>query len=162
MSKGTFMPHSRADVSLANAPRPDDRVWMDPSSGIIYNYDDERSKWLSASKDVFEFARKNASSGMYIPVLGDLDDVEDVYTFRRSATITGIMCRSKIGNMSKGFTIKINGSNVLQFNYVNGTYNNPRLDVDVNAMDEIQVYINGGDYVKNTVCRIEFAWRYDI
>lgn len=162
MGKGTFIPHSRADVSLANAPRPDDKVWMEPSSGIIYNHDEERNKWLSASKDVFEFARKNASSGMYIPVLGDLDDVEDVYTFRRDATITGIICRSKLGYMSKGFIVKVSGANVLAFNYVNGVYSNAALNIDVSAMDEIQVYIGDGPYIKNTVCRIEFAWRYDI
>jgi hypothetical protein len=160
MGKGTFTPHLRADVSLASAPRPDDRVWMDPSSGIIFNYDDERGKWLSASKDVFEFARKNASSGMYIPVLGDLDDVEDVYTFRRPATITGIICRSKQGNRSKSFTVRVNGVVVWNFQYINGVYMNAALDIDVEAMDELQLYINGGDYVKNTVCRVEFAWRY--
>jgi hypothetical protein len=162
MSKGTFIPHTRTDVSLANAPRADDKVWMDPSSGIIYNYDEERNKWLSASKDVFEFARKNASSNMYMPLLGDLDDVEDVYTFRRNATIVGITCRSKQGNMSKSFSVKLNGSDILDFTYVNGTYINPSLNIDVNAMDELQVYIGSGGIVKNTVCRIEFAWRYDI
>jgi len=162
MGKGTFTPHLRTDVSLDSAPRPDDRVWMDPSSGIIFNYDDERGKWLSASKDVFEFARKNASYGMYLPVLGDLDDVEDVYTFRRNATVTGIICRSKQGDMSKLFTVRVNGVVVLNFQYVNGLYTNAYLDIDVSAMDELQVYIGAGAFVKNTVCRIEFSWRYDI
>jgi hypothetical protein len=161
MSKGSFVVHNRADISLSSSPGIRDKVWLDPATGVIYNYDDSRDKWLSASTDVFEFARKNPTSNMYLPLLGDLDNADDVFTFRRGAAIVGITCKSKGGNSSKSFEIRLNGSVLHAFTYVNREYIKHDLDLDVSAGDELQLFVGADQHVNNTVCRIEFSWRYD-
>lgn len=161
MSKGSFVAHNRSDISLSSTPGIRDKVWLDPLSGTIYNYDDSRDKWLSSSTDVFEFARRNPISNMYLPILGDLNNEEDVFTFRINAVIIGITCKSKGGNSSKSFEIRLNGSVLHAFTYVNREYIKHDLDLDVNAGDELQLFVGSGQHVTNTVCRIEFSWRHD-
>lgn len=131
---------------------------------ITYNLDLTRNKWLSSSKRKFEFARKGNSKGMYIPLLGDLDGIDDVYTPEKPSTVTGIYCRSASGNNDKDIHIRKNGSNIYTFNYSGSlVYINNDLDFDIEITDMIQVFVDrSGSNIKNTVCRIEYAWRYDI
>jgi len=164
MPKGVFTEHKNTMLSLEDQPREHDTVWSNQTTGIMYHFDESRNKWLSAKKDKFEFARKGSSDGMYIPLLGDLDDVEDVYGSEKDATITGIWCRSKSGNNYKVFQIHVNGVNVYQFGYT-GTrlYINNNLDIDIANEDTVQIYVmDSGTPVRNTVCRLGYSWRYDV
>ena len=164
MGKGLFTEHKRATIAFDTKPGINDRVWMDQSSGIIYNYDESRGIWLSASKHIFEFARKGASNGMYIPLLGDLDSIDDVYTTGKPAVITSIYCRSVKGNNEKEFELRKNGQSLFAFSYDNSLeYNNNSLQFEIESIDEIQVYVSAsGSSIRNTVCRVETAWRYNV
>jgi len=165
MGKGLFKEHTRVAVTFDTKPALNDKVWIDQTTGLIYNYDNTREFWLSASKHRFEFARKGSANGMYIPLLGDLDDSEDVYMPAQESMVTSISCRSNSGNKDQGFEIRKNGSLLYEF-YYDGTkrrYVNNSLSFSISVSDRIQVYVKKqGQGVKNTVCRVETAWRYDI
>lgn len=166
MGKGVFEEHDRGTVNFGETPSIGELIWLDQTTGIIYNYDDTRDIWLSAAKHTFEFARKGASDGMYIPLLGDLDDSDDVYMAGKSAVIVSVFCRSKSGEESKGFEIRKNGNLLYEF-YYNGSgtlvFINDELNYNIEVYDKIQVYTKKeGKAVNNTVCRVETAWRYDL
>lgn len=166
MGKGIFQEHTRRPVTFGDVPAPGDMTWIDPSTGLIYNHDDTRTKWLSAAKHTFEYARKGSVRGMYIPLLGDLDDAEDVYMPGKSAVIVAIFCRSMSGNKSAEFEIRKNGAMLYEFVY-DGSNNrrhiNTNLDYNVEVYDKLQVYVKPvGTATRNVVCRIETAWRYDV
>ena len=166
MGKGVFKEHTRIPVTFSSAPSVGDMVWIDQTTGIVYSYDATRGLWISAAKHIFEFARKGAADGMYIPLLGDLGDSEDVYMPGKTAVIISVFCRSKRGNSRKGFEIRKNGSLLYEFYYDgsdNRVYSNNVLNYNIEEYDKIQVYVKKeGTSVINTVCRIETAWRYDV
>ncbi len=166
MSKGVFQEHTRRPVTFGDVPAPGEMTWIDPNTGLIYNYDDTRSKWMSAAKHVFEFARKGAAKGMYIPLLGDLDNSDDVYMLGKSSVIVNVFCRSHTGDKNMGFEIRKNGDLLYEFYYDgsdNRRFSNDALSYDIEAYDKIQVYVKQmGSGVGNTVCRLETAWRYDV
>lgn len=163
--KGVFREHTTSNISYGEGPDVNDMIWIDNSTGIIYNYDSERASWLSSSRHTFEFARKGSAKGMYIPLLGDLDDIEDVYVAGKSAAIVSVFCRSRAGDKNMGFEIRKNGVSIYDF-YYDGTsrlYSNDSLNFNLTLDDQIQVYVKlMGTGVLNTVCRIETAWRYDL
>ncbi len=162
--KGCFEEHLKVPISFQDKPEVGDIVWMDRSTGIIYNFDNTRQLWLSTNKTSFEFARKGAADGMFLPLLGDLDAIDDAYVPGNKAIITSVICKSKTGNNEKLFDVFVNGSSVLNFNYDNKRlYVNSNLNILIESEDEVQVYVNkGGSPVRNTSCRVETAWRYDI
>lgn len=166
VSKGVFSPHKRTQVTFDVKPGVGDMVWIDQSNGVVYNYDDYRKTWLSASKDKLEYARKGAADGMYLPLLGDLDNSEDVYLPGKPSIIVGIFCRSKSGDKNKIFEIRKNGELLYNFSYDGSDdllYINNLMDIAIEAYDRINVYVTReGTSVRNTVCRIETARRYDI
>lgn len=166
MGKGVFQEHTRRPVTFGEVPAPGDMTWIDPSTGLIYNYDESRNKWLSAAKHIFEYARKGAAKGMYIPLLGDLDDTDDAYMTGKSATMVGIFCRSKWGDESAEFEVRKNGVMLYEFAYDGSNkrrHINNNLDFSISEYDQLQVYIKPvGIGAQNTICRIETAWRYDV
>lgn len=166
MGKGTFIEHTRRPVTFGNVPSEGDMTWIDPNTGLIFNYDTSRGKWLSAAKHVFEYARKGSAKGMYVPLLGDLDDSDDVYMPAKSSTIVSIFCRSMDGDISAEFEVKKNGTMLYEFVYGGSNdrrHINNNLDFDIDLYDKLQVYIKPvGTGTRNVVCRIETAWRYDI
>jgi len=164
MPRGLFIEHKNTMLSLEDKPKEHDTVWIDQTNGIIYNYDTTRVKWLSARKDRFEFARKGNSRSMYLPLLGDLDSVDDVYSTERNATITSVWCRSRSGNKYKSFEIHKNGESVFDFSYNDSKiYVANNLNIDILDTDTIQLYVDKeGKSVRNTVCRLGYSWRYDV
>ncbi len=166
MGKGLFKAHTKAQVTFDTKPAVGDMVWIDRTTGLMYNYDNVRGKWLSAAKHMLEYARKGASDGMYLPLLGDLDDTDDVYMTGQSSVIVNVFCRSRVGNKNKGFEIHKNGEFLFEFNYdgsSNRRYSNTNLDFSILPYDMIQLFVKkDGPPVRNTVCRIETAWRYDV
>lgn len=162
-NRGRFKTHKRVMVTYDSDPAPGDMIWVDQVTGFAYNFDNLRQKWLSTTKDAFEFARKGPASGMYIPLLGDLDNADDVYITGYPATIVGVFCRSKDGKTSKVFDVLRNGAPIYSFSYDHTyTHTNNNLDIDIDANDEINFYVSSGkDKVKNTVCRVILARRYE-
>jgi hypothetical protein len=152
-------------IVISPVPTPGSKFWLQPLNNIVYCFDEVRDKWLSTNRNVFSFARKGNSRGMYIPLLGDLDAVDDVYMPGKDSTIIGVFCKSNSGDESKGFEIRKNGTAIYTFSYDGSgslTYSNSDLDLNINASDTIQVFVkkDGGNVI-NTICRIETAWRYD-
>lgn len=166
MAKGVFEEHYRVKVAFGKEPSVGDMMWVDQTTGLVYSYDTTRSAWISTAKHMFEFARKGATDGMYIPLLGDLNDSGDVYMSGKSAIIVNVFCRSRSGNESKGFEIRKNGDLLYEF-YYNGSgdrvFSSDGLNYNIEAYDMIQVYVKkAGEKVNDTVCRIETVWRYDL
>lgn len=166
MGRGSFINHRKGEVSYANLPTKSDMIWIDPVTGVQYSFDNVRNYWLSTSKHEFEFARNGNADGMYLPLMGDLYDVEDAYVLPYNAVITGVWCRSKLGETSKSFDIRINGATAFTFAYDgsgNRLYINNDLNIAVESLDEINIYVSkDGDAAKNTVCKLETSRRFDI
>jgi hypothetical protein len=166
MAKGIFQGHTKGLVAYGGQPTIGDILWIDPITNITYSYDAARNKWLSAEKPVFEYARKGAAKGIYLPLLGDLDDVDDVYMPNRSSTILGIFCRSKAGDLYADFELKKNSVTIYTFSYGGNTdrvFLTNSLNLNIEPMEKIQVYVaKSSTAITNTVCRVETAWRYDI
>ncbi len=142
-----------------------DTANMSVTDGGLAVYDSDRGKWLSASKTYFEFAKKGNAKGMYLSVLGDLDDSGDSFIPGKNATITSVFCASKAGEVSQGFEVHKNGSSIYAFAYdgVTRRYVNTDLNLDITATDNIQIYVAvGATTTKNPFCRLEVGWRYDI
>lgn len=150
-------------ISTGSNPVPSDLFWLNPANKVIYSFDSVRNIWVSAHRSLFSFARKGNSDGMYLPLLGDLDSVDDVYMPGSEATIISAFCRSVSGNVNKEFEIRVGGTSVYSFSYPGSlTYNNNTLNIPIGIQDKVQVYVvKEGDNIKNTMCRLEVAWRYD-
>lgn len=166
MRKGSFLKRNYKEISLGSTPKINDKIWMDITSGIIYNYDDTRGKWLSTAKYIFEFARSGNADGIYLPLLGDLSAAEDVYRAGKNLTIISLNCsiRDLQKNKPKGFEIHINGHTIHEFfcNEQEVCYNS-ELNYDMSSSDRLQVFVvYDGNKAKNVVCRVETAWRYDL
>ena len=166
MTKGSFVKRLYKEISLNTTPRTTDKVWMDPYTGTIFNYDSVRSKWLSTAKYIFEFARSGNSVGIYLPLLGDLDAAEDVYRAGKKLTIVSVSCSIQTlqYDVPKGFEIHINGAPIHEFSCLAGVVcYNDTLNYDMDSSDKLQLYVTNDDNkAKNVVCRIETAWRYDL
>ena len=160
---GVFDLNNGYQVSLGTAPKPNDIIWLDSNTSLVYFKDINRDKWLSTSKHSFEFAKKGTSKGMYLPLLGDLDGSDDFYIPGMKATIMRLFCKSNSGNNSAGFELKKNGSVLYEFAYDGVLYHiDENLDFDIEPHDEIQIYVKKGSTgVNNTICKIVIAWRYD-
>lgn len=151
-------------ISTGDNPVPSDLFWLNPANKVIYSFDSIRNIWVSAHRSLFSFARKGIADGMYLPLLGDLDSVDDVYMPGSEATIVSAFCRSVSGNVNKEFEIRVGGTSVYSFSYPGSlTYNNNTLNIPIGIHDKVQVYVvKPGSSVKNTMCRLEVAWRYDV
>lgn len=180
MGKGKFKPRNRSELSFYSAPEKNNKIWMNPKTGVIYNYDEERGKWLSTAKHMFEFAKRGNASNIYIPLLGDLDTASDVYKAGKNLTIVGVACgvRRLVHTNKKIFEIQINRRCVYKFmcEKENLFFFRDDLNFDMRFRDVLQIFVSGygetsaetGDYVgfnkcgyaQNVVCRVESAWRY--
>lgn len=165
MGKGIFKQRKRGELSFYPEPGSNDKIWMDPSTGIIYNLDEARNKWLSAAKHTFEFARRGNADNMYLPLLGDLDAADDVYMAGKPLTIVSVNCslRKLQHDEQKGFEVHINGNNIYEF-YCDETsvFFDNTLNYDMESTDRIQIFVKSeGGKAQNIVCRVETAWRYE-
>lgn len=166
MAKGIFQKHTTGLITYGGTPGVGDILWIDQTTNISYSYDTVRQKWLSTEKPVFEYARKGASKGVYLPLLGDLDDVDDVYMPSRPSTVLSIFCRSKSGDNEATFELRKSGETIYTFSY-NGDANlvflNNDLNLNIEPTDKLQIYVSKNiSITANVVCRVETAWRYDI
>ena len=152
-------------IFVGSSPDPGIKFWLRPENNVVYCFDDVRSKWLSTNRNIYSFARKGNAKGMYIPLLGDLDAVDDVYMPGKDSVIVSVFCKSCSGDETKEFEIRKNGIAIFTFSYDGSDsliYSNNDLDLNVDASDTIQVFVTkSGGNVMNTICRVETAWRYD-
>ncbi len=152
-----------APIVIGGEPIPEDIFWLNPENKMIYIFDELRNIWQSTHRGSFSFARKGHSNGMYLPPLGDLDSVDDVYMSGNNAAIVSVFCKSVSGEKNKAFEIRINKVPVYNFSYSdNLIYSNNELNIPIGIQDRVQVYVvKDKGKVKNTLCRLEVAWRYD-
>ena len=152
-----------APIVIGGEPNPADIFWLNPENKMIYIFDELRNIWQSTHRGSFSFARKGNADGMYLPPLGDLDSVDDVYMSGNNAAIVSVFCKSVSGDKNKEFEIRINKVPIYSFSYSdNLIYSNNKLNIPIGIQDRIQVYVvKAGDKIKNTLCRLEIAWWYD-
>ncbi len=185
MSKGVFEEHRKARITYGDSPDIADKIWMDKTNDLIYSYDSVRGVWLSSSRHHVIFYKKGRVSGMYLPLsteslvetslattllntknidsIESLDSLLDVYIPGNYATIMSIFCRSQRGSLTQRFELRKNGQPFYNFSYggQNLFYINNNLNLEMDPYDEIKLYIYKKKIaLKNTVCRIETAWRY--
>lgn len=164
-TKGVFTHKKKSgNFSTGTQPESNDSLWLDEATGVMYVYDNYRSKWLSSDRIYTEFLRRGKADGIYLPIYGDLDTNEDCFVPSKDSTIIGIHCRSKSGSVDKIFNVLINGELVHQFNYEGSEteYTNLDLNIDIDKTDRLKIYaVRDGSPTVNPHCRLETAWRYD-
>jgi len=148
-----------------SAPTPDDVVWADTTTGVLYMYDSDKNTWLSNQRNSLIFFRKGNTKNMYLPLSGDLDYVLMSHITGKPSKLLGVFCKSESGNVVQGFEIRKNGSTLFEFSYP-GTgvliYSNYNLNFNVEIDDKLQIYVKEGSNIFNTFCRLDLAWRYDV
>jgi len=164
---GVYSPPECCVITISDTPEDDAKIWLDSSSSVVYYKDNNRDdKWLSINKHAFEYARKGSAKGMYLPLLGDLDAVDDTFMSGRTATMVSLSCKSRAGDKNAEFEIRKNGVMLYEFAYDgsdNRRHINNNLNFDIELDDEVQVYVkNLGSSVNNTYCKIEISWRYEV
>ena len=73
-------------------------------NGILYNYDDTRSKWLSVYQPSISFQTRKGDAN-YLST-GFHSDLNSGYSALRDGTILGITAQGGSGNQSKSFSIR--------------------------------------------------------
>lgn len=129
--------------------------------GIQYNYDGTRAKWLSNERKFLVSGRNaNNVTNAYINVVDGVVSSSTGYRLLRDATITGIWAQTEdietwVFEVRRNGVVTVVAS--LSITASRGD-SDPAVNVDVNADDEIQFYVNGTG-IGRPVVGIELAWR---
>jgi len=129
-------------------------------SGVLYNYDGTRSKWLSVDQPSVSFQAKRGDAN-YLSS-GFHSDLNSGYSLLRNGTIVGVSANGGSGNQTKGFSIRLNGSmtDISTFSLTAGSYTNDALDINFVAGDILQVYCSAtGASINDPRVNITIAWR---
>jgi hypothetical protein len=124
------------------------KLWMDTGNNYLYSYDSTRGKWLGLDEFTASGARaSNAVTNLFARAFDgtpmNLVTVEVPYDY----TLIRLQATSRIGvNQTWVAEVRINGSlvpsAVLNVTAADSAQDDT-LDLDVNAGDKIQLYING-------------------
>jgi hypothetical protein len=129
------------------------------NNGILYLYDDSRSKWLSMQRSNIVFGAKRAD-GKFLN-LGDFSSNMSGWPALRAGTITGITCQAASGYSSKQFFLLKNNNTtpIITFNLFNYYYSNANLNVDFGANDLVKILASsqfGPTF--QTIINLEICW----
>ncbi len=129
-------------------------------AGVLYVYDETRTKWVSVEKPTSIFSTQKGD-GNYL-MAGYFSDVGSGYTALKDGVIVGITASGGSGNLTKGFSVRKNGSpaDIFSFNLVAGKYYNDTVNVNIVAGDVLQVYCSAdGAAVNAPMVQLIVAWR---
>ncbi|WP_299160609.1 hypothetical protein [uncultured Tenacibaculum sp.] len=137
------------------------QMYVDSTDGILYIYDNTRTKWLSVHRTMVGWGRNsNNTTNEYLRQFNGAQSNNNGWRMIRNGTITAISAQT---NINQTWTIEIRKNDVttvitsLTMTSVQGNHNNT-INVNVNEGDFIQAYCNGNSIDFPQVL-IEIAWR---
>lgn len=114
--------------------------WVNTADdNILYIYDENRGKWLSANRKILVFAKSGEVSIGYLNV-GQLTGSNIGYLTPRGSTITALTSRSRTGDNSKNFNILADSTNVYTISCGTTSFIDNTANVNIQQRDLIQVY----------------------
>ena len=131
-------------------------------NGLLYEYDDDRSKWLSVQRGFFVFGRSGNSKNQYLNFgAGTLTSNNSGYRIPRNATIVSLSGQlDASGTCDLRIRKNDTATNIatLSIAAAVGASDNT-IDVDVAAGDYLQSYIDADAGVPDPMLIVEIAWR---
>ena len=131
--------------------------------GTLFLYDGTRNKWLSLEKNEVSYQTRNGDA-IYLST-GNHSTGLSGFTALRNGTIVGVTASGGTGNLSKGFSIRMNGDSTDLYTFsLNGVsppvYTSSSLDIDFDAGDILQVYCSAaGSFIRSPRVSLIIAWR---
>lgn len=137
---------------------------IEVKNGVLYIYDDIRSKWLSVNRQTLVFGRNGVAGNQYLSYMGGGMSSDSGYRPSNSATIVSMSVQT---STSDDYSIDIRKNDTLTgiaSLSVSGSDNAGEITTDVNLTigDFLQCYLNytgSGSGVEDPVVVIELAWR---
>jgi hypothetical protein len=130
--------------------------------GILYTYDSSRSKWLSVQRMFLAFGRKGKTKDQYLNYsAGTLPSNNSGYRLARNATIVSTAGQLDSTGSCDIRVRKNDGvSNIATLNVSSSVGNSDTTtNVDLNADDYLQSYLEAASNVADPMLVIEVAWR---
>lgn len=131
-------------------------------AGILYVYDNTRSKWLSMQRHNIIFGAKRAD-GIYLNV-GDFSSNMSGWPALRDGVILGITAQASGGFSTKEFKIlkNDNPTPLLTFSLFDHSYSNGNLNISFDSGDLIKILASSENGVsKQAIITLETAWRVE-
>lgn len=141
-------------------------MFFQAPDGILYNFDEGRSKWLSVNRETMTFSvnAKKISGKRYMALNGIFYSNSSGKKLLRDAVITTIGVQT--GNFQCTFDINIHKNNSDNIIYSVSLLNEPskiieNINFDLNKNDYIQVSLDNSDVVNVSYPEIiiEYCWR---
>ena len=130
--------------------------------GILYTYDFARSSWLSVQRMFLIFGKKGRTKNQFLAFgTGMLYSNNSGYRLSRSATIVSITGQLDASGACD-IRIRRNGvaTNIATLNISSAIGNSDTtLNVDLNANDYLQSYLESVSNVQDPVVVVEVAWK---
>lgn len=133
-------------------------TYYDTEVASIMTYDEVRSKYISAHKQLLQFGASNAN-GQYLTINGVQSGLSG-FLMPRNAVVTGITVKQAGGNQTKGFEIRVDGSLVgSSFVLDSGVYSDTLLNINIPSGSFVQLFAAAaGAPARNVVATIEIAY----
>jgi hypothetical protein len=129
-------------------------------NGVLVAYDSTRNKWLSVDRtNVAYFAR--FGNGNYLSSYIH-SDINAGFTALTNGTITGVSAAGGVGNQTKTFYIRKNGSTLALYTLqlVAGKFTANNLNIDFNQGDVLQIFCSpAGDAINSPNVTLNVASR---
>ncbi len=130
--------------------------------GILYTYDSSRSKWLSVQRMFLSFGRKGKTKNQFLNYsAGSLPSNNSGYRLARNATIVSTTGQlDATGSCDIRVRKNDGASNITTLNISSSDGNSDTtINVDLNADDYLQSYLEAASNVSDPMLVIEVAWR---
>lgn len=147
-------------ASLPSSSLADGQIAI--QTGIMYVYDNSRSKWLSIFRFPVYFGRRGLTEDQYLNVCGGvIPSNNSGIRLIRNATIVGMSAQIDASGTAT-FRVRKNDSATslasLTVTAATGAQSSTT-NVDLDAGDQIQAYLDSSAKVEDPVFTIELAWR---
>jgi len=140
-------------------------IWYNNGNSLLYYWDDTRNKWLSAYTHSFLFTYSGNIDGLYMSI-GNVVNSYAHFNMLRDATIVSVTADVDpvlSQTPTKAFEIQADQSSIYNFSLVNYTYTDETLNVDIDAAQQLQMFVSTADArVRDPIVVLELRWRYDI
>jgi hypothetical protein len=160
-ASGGYAPLELTD--LASAPTTDlADGQLAVINGLLYEYDDVRTKWLSVQRAFVTFGRRGATRDQYLNyAAGNLSSNNSGYRIPMNATIVSLAGQfSGVGTANLNIRKNDTATDIatLAIAAAQGGHDNT-IDVDISAGDWLQSYEDSVSTVPDPMLVVEIAWR---
>jgi len=143
----------------ASAPASPDDGEIVFSGGVLYVYDNSRSKWLSVERTTYKGGRnRRRVSDIYLRLEDGIASSKTGYRMLNDGTIVGVFAQTSASD-TWTFEVRRSGTSIasIAISAADGGQAT-NVNVDVTQGDEIQLYCNGSN-VHHPIAGFEVAWR---